>query len=103
MLKAGADKTSVNTAAVQNPDLVRAGAGRFGSQCMVVAIDAKRIVERRASSVERETQAVPGTSHQSPITNPIGRFSPMAGERQRDWMRSSGRGAWKALEREKSC
>ena len=42
MLKAGADKTSVNTAAVQNPDLVRAGAERFGSQCMVVAIDAKR-------------------------------------------------------------
>ncbi len=42
MLKAGADKTSVNTAAAQNPDLVRAGAERFGSQCMVVAIDAKR-------------------------------------------------------------
>jgi cyclase len=42
MLKAGADKTSVNTAAVQNPDLVRAGAERFGSQCIVVAIDAKR-------------------------------------------------------------
>jgi cyclase len=42
MLKAGADKTSLNTAAVQNPDVVRAGAERFGSQCMVVAIDAKR-------------------------------------------------------------
>lgn len=42
MLKAGADKTSINTAAVQNPDLVRAGAERFGSQCIVVAIDAKR-------------------------------------------------------------
>lgn len=42
MLKAGADKTSVNTAAVQNPDLVRAGAERFGSQCIVVAIDAQR-------------------------------------------------------------
>ena len=43
MLKAGADKTSLNTAAVQNPDVVRAGADRFGSQCIVVAIDAKRI------------------------------------------------------------
>lgn len=43
MLKAGADKTSLNTAAVQNPDLVRAGAERFGSQCIVVAIDAKRV------------------------------------------------------------
>jgi cyclase len=42
MLKAGADKISVNTAAIQNPDLVRAGAERFGSQCIVVAMDAKR-------------------------------------------------------------
>jgi cyclase len=42
MLKAGADKTSMNTAAIENPDLVRAGAERFGSQCIVVAIDAKR-------------------------------------------------------------
>lgn len=41
MLKAGADKTSLNTAAVQNPDVVRAGAERFGSQCIVIAIDAK--------------------------------------------------------------
>jgi cyclase len=46
MLKAGADKTSLNTAAVQNPDVVRAGAERFGSQCIVVAIDAKRMGER---------------------------------------------------------
>jgi len=51
MLKAGADKTSLNTAAVQNPDVVRAGAERFGSQCIVVAIDAKRTVERGARSV----------------------------------------------------
>ena len=43
MLKAGADKTSLNTAAVQNPDVVRAGAERFGSQCIVVAVDAKRL------------------------------------------------------------
>jgi cyclase len=42
MLKAGADKTSLNTAAVQNPDVIRAGAERFGCQCIVVAIDAKR-------------------------------------------------------------
>ena len=47
MLKAGADKTSLNTAAVQNPDVVRAGAERFGSQCIVVAIDAKRGGEER--------------------------------------------------------
>jgi len=42
MLLAGADKVSVNTAAIHNPDLVRAGAEAFGAQCIVVAIDAKR-------------------------------------------------------------
>ncbi len=44
MLQAGADKVSVNTAAVLNPDLLRKGANKFGSQCIVIAIDAKRIV-----------------------------------------------------------
>jgi imidazole glycerol-phosphate synthase subunit HisF len=42
-LLAGADKVSVNSAAVLNPDLVNAGAWAFGSQCIVVAIDPKRI------------------------------------------------------------
>ena len=42
MLLAGADKTSVNTAAIQRPDLIREGAERFGSQCVVLAIDARR-------------------------------------------------------------
>ena len=43
MLKAGADKTSINTSAIENPDLIRAGAERFGSQCIVVSIDARRV------------------------------------------------------------
>ncbi len=43
LLNAGADKVSINTAAVQNPDFVRAAAEKFGSQCIVVAIDAKRV------------------------------------------------------------
>ncbi len=43
ILKAGADKTSIMTAAIQDPDLVNKGAERFGSQCIVVAIDAKRV------------------------------------------------------------
>ena len=43
MLNAGADKVSINTAAIHNPDLVRESAQRFGSQCIVVAIDAKRV------------------------------------------------------------
>src|SRR3989338_1091238 len=42
LLKAGADKVSINTAAVQNPRLVRQSAEKFGSQCTVVAIDVKR-------------------------------------------------------------
>lgn len=42
LLNAGADKVSINTSAVQNPELVREAADRYGSQCIVVAIDAKR-------------------------------------------------------------
>lgn len=43
LLLAGADKVSVNTAAVQNPHLLTAAAERFGSQCIVVAVDARRV------------------------------------------------------------
>ena len=43
MLNSGADKVSVNSAAVKDPDIIRAGAERFGSQCIVLAIDARRV------------------------------------------------------------
>ncbi|NQV69844.1 MAG: imidazole glycerol phosphate synthase subunit HisF [Pseudohongiella sp.] len=43
MLNAGADKVAINTAAVTNPDFVREAAQRFGSQCIVVAVDAKQV------------------------------------------------------------
>ena len=43
MLKAGADKVSVNSAAVKDPSLIAEGAKRFGSQCIVLAVDARRI------------------------------------------------------------
>lgn len=43
MLNAGADKVGINSAAVTNPEFVREAAERFGSQCIVVAIDAKRV------------------------------------------------------------
>lgn len=43
MLTAGADKVSINSAAIHNPEFVREAAERFGSQCIVVAIDAKRV------------------------------------------------------------
>jgi len=46
LLRAGADKVSLNTAALERPELIRDAAQRFGSQCIVVAIDAKREAEK---------------------------------------------------------
>jgi len=43
MLNAGADKISINTAAIFNPDFVKQAADKFGSQCIVVAVDAKKV------------------------------------------------------------
>jgi cyclase len=43
MLKAGADKVSINSSALATPDLITAGASKFGSQCIVVSIDCKRV------------------------------------------------------------
>ena len=43
MLRAGADKISINSSAIANPDLIRAGAEKFGSQCIVVSIDARKV------------------------------------------------------------
>ncbi len=47
MLRAGADKISINSSAIASPDLIRAGAEKFGSQCIVVSIDAKRVAPDR--------------------------------------------------------
>lgn len=47
MLRAGADKISINSSALADPDLIRAGAEKFGSQCIVVSIDAKRVAPDR--------------------------------------------------------
>ena len=47
MLKAGADKISINSSALATPDLIRAGAEKFGSQCIVVSIDAKKVAPDR--------------------------------------------------------
>ncbi|MCL5263594.1 MAG: imidazole glycerol phosphate synthase subunit HisF [Chloroflexi bacterium] len=47
MLQAGADKVSINTAAVDEPTLINQGADKFGSQCIVVAVDAKGVGQRR--------------------------------------------------------
>ena len=58
LLKAGCDKVSINTAAVQDPGFIRRAAQRFGSQCIVVAIDAKRVRGSRP--------AVPGRAEGKP-------------------------------------
>jgi len=47
MLRAGADKVSINSSALATPDLIRAGAEKFGSQCIVVSIDAKKTAPDR--------------------------------------------------------
>jgi len=46
LLSAGADKVAINTAAIHNPELVREAARKFGTQCIVVAIDARRMTEK---------------------------------------------------------
>src|SRR5271154_2436497 len=47
MLRAGADKISINSSALANPELIRQGAEKFGSQCIVVSIDAKKVAPDR--------------------------------------------------------
>ncbi|HRE08404.1 MAG TPA: imidazole glycerol phosphate synthase subunit HisF [Opitutaceae bacterium] len=51
MLRAGADKVSLNTSAIQDPSLIHAASDRFGAQCIVVAIDAKRQPDGRSWQV----------------------------------------------------
>ena len=56
LLNAGADKVSINTSAVQDPQLVADASGRYGAQCIVVAIDAKRV---EAPEGARDSAAAP--------------------------------------------
>ena len=58
LLNAGADKTSFNSAAIANPDVISAASARYGAQCIVVAIDAKRRSEEDARRTGPEGQAV---------------------------------------------
>ncbi len=53
LLSAGADKVAINTSAVQNPDFVTAAGSRYGVQCIVVAIDAKRVKTRKKGEALR--------------------------------------------------
>src|SRR6187399_2589618 len=56
MLRAGADKISINTAAVLTPNLIEEGAKRFGSQCIVLSIDARRVARTEDSGLRTELE-----------------------------------------------
>lgn len=66
ILRAGADKVSLNTSAVENPDLIAESAKRFGSQCIVVAIDARRVKPWDSEAPRWEV-----TTHGGRITRPL--------------------------------
>ena len=68
LLKAGADKVSVNTAAVRDPEFVKKASERFGSQCIVVAIDAKR---NQKSEVRSQKSAVNSNLPLAPCPLPL--------------------------------
>lgn len=72
LLKAGCDKVSLNSAAVRDPDFVRDAALRFGSQCIVVNIDPKRIGRQGAGGRGQEAavKGQPSETHGSPLTHP---------------------------------
>lgn len=73
LLSAGADKVSINTAAVENPDLIRAAAEKFGSQCVVVAIDAKRVAPEKEVWRQAEENILNGEDQE--LTNLKGLLS----------------------------
>ncbi len=56
ILMAGADKVGINTAAVKEPNIIAEGARKFGSQCMVSSIDAKRVYEDRDDKIVLDTK-----------------------------------------------
>ena len=70
LLRAGADKVSLNTAALERPALIREAAERFGSQCIVVAIDARRVTasDERSRQLDERSRQRPDAGH--PRTEP---------------------------------
>jgi len=58
LLNAGADKTSFNSAAIANPQVIRDASAKYGAQCIVVAIDAKRRLDADAQRLDAQGQAV---------------------------------------------
>ena len=77
LLKDGADRVVVNTAAVENPELIRQGADRFGSQCMVVSIDVR---QKRGGSYEVYTHAGTKATGLDPVETALRMQEAGAGE-----------------------
>ena len=96
LLKAGADKIAINTAAVKKPELVREASQKFGSQCIVVAIDAKQ-VKGQGSRVKKKNYRLPTTQYRPAG----GRYTSMAEGLQPELTLSSGQKKWKVWERAK--
>jgi len=69
MLRAGADKISINTAAVLTPNLIEDGAKRFGSQCIVLSIDARRVAKTVDSGLRTELEDVALGSQSSTLAS----------------------------------
>jgi cyclase len=67
MLESGADKVAINTAAVENPDFVSEAAYKFGSQCIVVAIDAKRAGDGGRSDLRWQVHTYGGVDGGTPV------------------------------------
>jgi len=76
LLNAGCDKVSINSAAVKNPDFIREAALRFGSQCIVVNIDPKRVVVNDQS--RREVETLPVRDDLRVVPRPVPQTGPHA-------------------------
>ena len=96
LLNAGADKVSFNSAAIANPLVIQEASARYGAQCIVVAIDAKRRVVSRDDSLGRpgDDLAARGSGWMS---------TAMAGARTQGWMRWPGRTGWLNMAPARSC
>ena len=95
LLEAGADKVSINTAAVNDRQLVRAASEKFGAQCIVVAVDAKRVSRPASPRVGRSLRTAGAMRQGSTPSLTPGRSSPSAPARScsRPWIVTAPRRA----------
>ena len=75
LLRAGADKVGVNTAAIARPELIHEIAERFGSQVLVLSVDARRATGRRAPASRSPPTAAAAAPASTPSSGPTGRPS----------------------------